>query len=400
MPHIKVQKLPQFQFPQQYESYTFWGRGRSIFSQIEILDVSYKNEHFLLDIKKVNNAVLIKPEKVTRPASNAITKGALAALVKVGNLEVIASNVAVKKKDHAIKAYSYLKPIDFFIKSFPIDRELWIEVGFGSGRHLLYQAKQHPEIQFIGIEIHKPSIEQILKQIALQKISNIYVIDYDARLFLEFVPSNIVGRIFVHFPVPWDKKPHRRVISSEFIQEAKRVLKRDGTLELRTDSDNYFQYAYDLFLQEKNVKLEVQKNIENVVRSKYEDRWRRLGKNIYDIIYYSLEDSPPLQRECDFTFPSNFSPAILYELTRIPHVEKDFFVHFEDVFQFDSETFLIKVSFGNFNRPEHKYIWYTKDSILYYNTPPVCSITNQKAHTYIKEILNGKECHSSKRFTP
>ncbi len=51
--------------------------------------------------------------------------------------------------------------------------------------------------------------------------------------------SNKVEKIFVHFPVPWDKKPHRRIFSNEFINEALRILKIKGTLELRTDSRKY-----------------------------------------------------------------------------------------------------------------------------------------------------------------
>jgi len=51
---------------------------------------------------------------------------------------------------------------------------------------------------------------------------------------MELIPSNIVGKVYVHFPVPWDKKPHRRVISTSFIEESRRVLKVGGQLELRT----------------------------------------------------------------------------------------------------------------------------------------------------------------------
>lgn len=133
---------------------------------------------------------------------------------------------------------SWLKNIEFFASDFKENREIRVEIGFGSGRHLLHQAQNNPNVLFIGIEIHKPSIEQVLKQINIQNIKNIYILEYDARLFMELLPSNSVGKIFVHFPVPWDKKPHRRVISAAFVNEAKRVLMAQGTLELRTDSDN------------------------------------------------------------------------------------------------------------------------------------------------------------------
>ena len=106
----------------------------------------------------------------------------------------------------------------------------------------MYQASNNPDTLFIGLEIHTPSAQQVLKQIDLQGLTNVWIVNYDARLFLEMIPSNLCEKIFVHFPVPWDKKPHRRVISKDFLLESLRVLKVDGKLELRTDSDNYFEY--------------------------------------------------------------------------------------------------------------------------------------------------------------
>ena len=70
---------------------------------------------------------------------------------------------------------------------------------------MIHQAALNPDVQFIGLEIHTPSIEQLLKQVNIQGITNILAINYDARLFMEFIKSNKVGKVFVHFPVPWDK---------------------------------------------------------------------------------------------------------------------------------------------------------------------------------------------------
>ena len=216
------------------------------------------------------------------------------------------------------------------------------------------------------------------------------MVDYDARLFLEFVPSNIVGKIFVHFPVPWDKKPHRRVISSAFIQEAKRVLKKGGVLELRTDSENYFRYSFDLFMQEPKAEMEVTKNIEPPISSKYEDRWVRLGKDIYDIRFVSLENSPPLERNFDFIFTNiQFNGNILAKLDTKPMVFEDYFIHFEKTYRIDNKRYLIKLSFGSFDRPEHKYLLMGPEGIRYYPTLPVLSRANIKAHKKLEEIFHG-----------
>ncbi len=390
MPHIKAKRIENIKLPSTVGEFRYnWLATPLQEGESSLVDVSYKDKHFLLELKPKSDSILIKPDKTTRISPTSVMKEALRGFLQTADVEVISDNLA-QKKDHAKKAEPHLKPIDFFIDSFPTDKEVWIEVGFGSGRHLLYQAKSNPDILFIGIEIHKPSIEQLLKQIALQKIENILVVDYDARLFLEFVPSNIVGKIFVHFPVPWDKKPHRRVISSAFIQEAKRVLKKGGVLELRTDSENYFRYSFDLFMQEPKAEMEVTKNIEPPISSKYEDRWVRLGKDIYDIRFVSLENSPPLERNFDFFFTNiQFNGNILAKLDTKPMVFEDYFIHFEKTYRIDNKRYLIKLSFGSFDRPEHKYLLMGPEGIRYYPTLPVLSRANIKAHKKLEEIFHG-----------
>ncbi len=77
---------------------------------------------------------------------------------------------------------------------------------------------------------------------------------------MEFIDSNKVGKIFVHFPVPWDKKPHRRIYSNEFIDEALRVLMPKGTLELRSDSRKYFDYCVELLTNLNSGKITIDIN--------------------------------------------------------------------------------------------------------------------------------------------
>ncbi|MDQ7061173.1 MAG: hypothetical protein Q9M43_08545 [Sulfurimonas sp.] len=120
--------------------------------------------------------------------------------------------------------------------------------------------------------------------------------------FMELVPSNRVGKVYVHFPVPWDKKPHRRVISTSFIEEANRVLNIGGQLELRTDSKNYYAYSYETFIAFNKTTLQINKNKEIAISSKYEDRWKKMEKNIYDVTMINEEESPVLSLDGNFDF--------------------------------------------------------------------------------------------------
>ena len=355
-----------------------------------LVAAEYEGRPFLLEIVPKEDRFVIKPDKLTRLTPTVLMKEALAAFCEAAKCDRLYDNLSQIKPTHAKRAKEFLKDIDFFLHSFPTDKEIWIEIGFGSGRHLLHQAQMRPDILFIGLEIHKPSIDQVLGQIKLRDLQNVLIVDYDARLFLEFVPSNIVGKIFVHFPVPWDKKPHRRLISKGFIQEAKRALKPGGILELRTDSQNYFDYSLDLFLQEPRVKLEVTKNIEAPISSKYEDRWVRLGKDIYDIRMEALERS----EEIDLGFGFEFErvgdiESFVQNFLSKAKVHEEYFVHFEKLYKISNKRYLIRLSFGSFDRPAHTYIVIEGDRARYFGKKPVPTRANILAHKKIEELLNG-----------
>ena len=87
----------------------------------------------------------------------------------------------------------------------------------------------------------------------------------------------------MHFPVPWNKKPHRRVFCKAFLQESLRVLDDNGLLHLRSDDEIYFRDALNLALSYKHINLQVQKNHKNAIVSKYEARWERQNKDIFDL---------------------------------------------------------------------------------------------------------------------
>ena len=131
--------------------------------------------------------------------------------------------------------------------------KIFLEIGFGSGRHILHLAKQNPNDIFIGLEVHTPSIEQVLKNIAISNLQNLFILHFDARVLLEILPSNSLDCIFLHFPVPWNDSPSRRVFSEHFLAIALRVLKKGGILELKTDDEIYFKDA-----------LSISKNLQNL----------------------------------------------------------------------------------------------------------------------------------------
>ena len=397
MPHLFTDKLDLIKTPSSTDGVDFEFIAKSYevekHRQTEYkISTKTKNKEFLINYRDKEDRFLLKPDLVTRVSPVGILKDALNAYTKVSNSNVLSSNTSNIKIKNEIQD-EYLKDINYFVDDFNTDKEIQIEVGFGSGRHLIHQAKKNPDVQFIGLEIHTPSIEQLLKNLHIQGVDNVLVVNYDARLFMEFIDSNQVGKIFVHFPVPWDKKPHRRIYSNEFINEALRVLKINGTLELRTDSRKYFDYCVELLtnLPKGNISIDINKDLE--VSSKYEDRWKKMGKNIYDVVLTSYEEDLPKQIDKDFSFEGkieNFDLIKLFdELPRKSMVMDGYFVHFINTFKIldEENSGLIEVTFGNFDRPVSKYILVRNGEFSYYQGNPIPTSSNNIAHKKIKEIL-------------
>ena len=354
-----------------------------------LLFTRYKDKSFCIQITKKKTDFLIKADKLTRISPVFIMQNALKSFAKLHNLTLSFSNIHTKQNSNRIKEdFGILKDAEYFAKEFKSEKEIWIEVGFGSGRHLLHLAKQNPDTQFIGLEIHKPSIEQVIKQCKIQDIKNILLSSTDARVFMQLLESNRVGKIFVHFPVPWDKKTHRRVIGVSFIKESMRVLKDTGTLELRTDSENYFTYSFETLQTFQNYEIKIRKNHNLNISSKYEDRWKKMEKNIYDIIITNSEKSPIRKVYENLTFEKEVSFSKVKENFTQSHIKgDDYFVHFEDIYEVDKNQGFIKLSLGSYEKCEHKYLLFKDNKVQYFPSISLPIEQNYKSHQKIKEFL-------------
>jgi len=392
MPHLKVTPFDTSRLATHInQSSIIKSVAKALTSDDIVIEVSHAGEEFLLQLKKDEKAYLLKYDKVTRPLKVNILKEALDIVSKEMNLDILSSNIAMSNAKPILSSEYFKKIEDFENINYPKEK-ISVEVGFGSGRHLLYQANKNPDTLFIGLEIHTPSAQQVLKQIELQKLDNIWVVNYDARLFLEMLPSNSCEQIFVHFPVPWDKKPHRRVISKSFLDESMRTLGKGGRLELRTDSDKYFWYALETFFLVPKVEVEVRKNEALEVTSKYEARWLKQEKDIYDVYVKSTQVSQQKQVTIDFNFNDvKYTKDIEKSLPKVALVDDGYFVHFERLYQISDTNFFIKCAFGSFDRPEHKYILLSEEGCRYFVSPPVKTTVNYQAHLKLIEQLKGEE---------
>jgi tRNA (guanine-N7-)-methyltransferase len=119
--------------------------------------------------------------------------------------------------------------------------ELWFEIGFGSGEHLIWQAEHHPDVGLIGCETFINGVSSLLGQIEALKLKTIRVHDGDAREVLDWLPEGSLGRVFVLFPDPWPKKRHqkRRLVTPETVAQLARLLKPGGDFRFASDDGDY-----------------------------------------------------------------------------------------------------------------------------------------------------------------
>ena len=117
-------------------------------------------------------------------------------------------------------------------------RSLWVEVGFGAGEHLAWQAARHRHVGLIGCEPFIQGTAQLLRLIEADELDNVRLLPDDGRLLINALPDASVDRCFVLFPDPWPKRRHwtRRVIAPATLDAFVRVM-ADGA-ELRLASDH------------------------------------------------------------------------------------------------------------------------------------------------------------------
>ncbi|EAL5854358.1 tRNA (guanosine(46)-N7)-methyltransferase TrmB [Campylobacter jejuni] len=389
MPNFKSKKIKEINLPCSKDDVEFLWLAKN--DNVSLIYTKVQEESFFLQIKKAQNGFVIKGDKHTKPSKIGYLQKALK-IFKEGFCEDIINEAFGLKNNALIEKTLFI--VDNFDELLSkLQGKIYIEIGFGSGRHLLYQAKENPNVLILGVEIYNPALTQVAKLAKVQNVNNILLIQSDARLLLSVLKSKSVEKIFLHFPVPWDKKPHRRVIGKDFCKECARVLTQNGRFELRTDSFEYFNFTLEQFLTFPVPKFSLRKNENLEISSKYEDRWKKQEKNIYDLWVWNFNQECRNYELNEFNLSSvEFSKEDLKKIEQnfknITIKKDDFFLHFESIYKQD-ENLLLKVAFGAFNKPEHCYLHLDK-TIDFAFKEPFKIQENIKAINELKEILKAQ----------
>jgi len=154
-------------------------------------------------------------------------------------MQVLLPKLAVPVEECALQS---LAPKTLFS---PNIQKVWLEIGFGSGEHLVEQAIANPDAGIIGCEPFVNGVAKLLAEVEKKNLSNVRIHHDDARDVLEKLTDASLDRAFLLFPDPWHKKRHnkRRFISQENLDHLARILRDGAEFRVATDIKDYCRWT-------------------------------------------------------------------------------------------------------------------------------------------------------------
>ncbi|MEW5838931.1 MAG: tRNA (guanosine(46)-N7)-methyltransferase TrmB [Pseudomonadota bacterium] len=191
-----------------------------------------------------------------------------------------------------------VSPLDF-AELFGNDHAVTLEIGFGNGESLATMAEAAPELNFIGVEVHRPGVGHLLHLIEQKGLTNVRVANADAvELLKKRIPPASLARLLLYFADPWHKSRHhkRRIVQPAFADLVASRLAPGGLWHLATDWENYAEHMRAV--------LEAHPAFVNAVaphactperpawrpETKFERRGQRLGHGVWDMLYLRRSD--------------------------------------------------------------------------------------------------------------
>ena len=121
------------------------------------------------------------------------------------------------------------------------ERNLWLEVGFGGGEHLVQMARTYPDVALIGAEPFVNGIAMLLGKIRQEDVTNLRLHPGDVRDLFEVLPPGSVSKVFLNYPDPWPKARHhrRRFVTPDYLNALARICAAGAEFRVATDIPDY-----------------------------------------------------------------------------------------------------------------------------------------------------------------
>ncbi|MFZ9258160.1 MAG: tRNA (guanosine(46)-N7)-methyltransferase TrmB [Candidatus Fonsibacter ubiquis] len=166
------------------------------------------------------------------------------------------------------------------------DKNFILEIGFGLGENLLFQATKYPENYFIGIDPFINGVANVVQKAKELNLNNISILDTPVQKVLDNFSDNFFSKVFVLFPDPWmkNKQKKRRLLNYLFLEKILKKMRTKSTLIFATDDQDYFNFVIkEVSLLRK--KIDTFKyslgNKHPIADTKYSNKANKLKKDIY-----------------------------------------------------------------------------------------------------------------------
>ncbi|MBQ5748480.1 MAG: tRNA (guanosine(46)-N7)-methyltransferase TrmB [Bacteroidales bacterium] len=170
----------------------------------------------------------------------------------------------VFQKDHPMKG-------NWGEKMFGNNNPIILELGCGKGEYTIALAEKFPQNNYIGVDIKGARLWKGAKYATEKSLKNVAFL----RTRIEFIDSIFaqgeVSEIWLTFSDPQPNKPRKRLSSPLFLERYSHILKEDGIIHLKTDSQLLHEYTLETIESENHILLEANNDIYGTNRAENDD---------------------------------------------------------------------------------------------------------------------------------
>lgn len=174
---------------------------------------------------------------------------------------------------------------------FPEARPLIMEIGFGMGKATWQIARDRPQYDYLGVEVHSPGVGRLIMELRGNGLENLRIIQHDAvEVLAGMIPEGSLAGLHVFYPDPWPKKRHhkRRLMRQPIVDLMVSRLAPGGYLYFVTDIEEYGLSTLALLSSCPGLKNEYEgfaPRIEWRPETKFEAKAGKAGRPAYELYY-------------------------------------------------------------------------------------------------------------------
>ena len=172
------------------------------------------------------------------------------------------------------------KPKRSILDILKIEKNIILDIGFGTGESTIALNTMFPQYSICGIEAYKPGVKNLIT-------NNMYAHYGDALEIIEKINDGAISQIYMLFPDPWQKKKHRkrRLLNDYTFNIIKSIIKKNGFFHFSTDNINYALEAKKIINNVTSNSIKFSNNRGFRPITKYEKKGISKKNFIFDLIY-------------------------------------------------------------------------------------------------------------------